>query len=64
MKVVKITEDKGFCELPADILMIGSTDTDHTAYIETKNLDGETNLKNKCVPKDLWNTFDHPREGI
>jgi magnesium-transporting ATPase (P-type) len=27
-------------------------------YIETKNLDGETNLKNKIANKDLLKMFD------
>lgn len=37
--------------LPADILLIASSNEDGVAYVETKNLDGETNLKVKNVPK-------------
>lgn len=40
------------------MLLVRSTEDEGVAYVETKNLDGETNLKNKCVPKDLWSTFD------
>ncbi|KAH7316446.1 phospholipid-translocating P-type ATPase domain-containing protein [Stachybotrys elegans] len=32
-------------ELPADIIVLSTSDPDGACYIETKNLDGETNLK-------------------
>ncbi|KAI1760578.1 phospholipid-translocating P-type ATPase [Hypoxylon sp. FL1150] len=32
-------------ELPADIIILATSDADGACYIETKNLDGETNLK-------------------
>lgn len=32
-------------EIPADILIISTSDSDGACYVETKNLDGETNLK-------------------
>lgn len=32
-------------EIPADIVMLGSSDSDGVCYLETANLDGETNLK-------------------
>jgi phospholipid-translocating ATPase len=32
-------------ELPADIVVLSTSDEDGACYIETKNLDGETNLK-------------------
>ncbi|KAF1991630.1 phospholipid-translocating P-type ATPase [Aulographum hederae CBS 113979] len=32
-------------EMPADIVVLSTADTDGACYIETKNLDGETNLK-------------------
>lgn len=34
-------------EVPADIILISCSDAEGNCYIETKNLDGETNLKNK-----------------
>lgn len=34
-------------EIPADIIAISCSDLEGNCYIETKNLDGETNLKNK-----------------
>lgn len=38
-------------EVPADIIIIASSDAEGNCYIETKNLDGETNLKNKSALK-------------
>ncbi len=32
-------------ELPADIIILATSDPDGACYVETKNLDGETNLK-------------------
>ncbi|SMR52405.1 unnamed protein product [Zymoseptoria tritici ST99CH_1E4] len=32
-------------EIPADIIVLATSDSDGACYIETKNLDGETNLK-------------------
>ncbi|KAH6894066.1 hypothetical protein B0T10DRAFT_399522 [Thelonectria olida] len=32
-------------ELPADIIILATSDSDGACYVETKNLDGETNLK-------------------
>jgi phospholipid-translocating ATPase len=39
--------------IPADIVIIASSEPDSTCYVETKNLDGETNLKIKRGLKDL-----------
>lgn len=38
-------------EVPADVLILSSSDTDNCCYVETKNLDGETNLKVKQAMK-------------
>ncbi|KAK0531607.1 phospholipid transporting ATPase [Tilletia horrida] len=40
--IVLLHEDD---QVPADIVVLNSSDPDGNAYIETKNLDGETNLK-------------------
>ncbi|CCH43109.1 phospholipid-translocating ATPase [Wickerhamomyces ciferrii] len=32
-------------EIPADIILLSTSDSDGACYVETKNLDGETNLK-------------------
>ena len=46
------------------MLVVKSTEDEGVCYVETKNLDGETNLKNKVVPKQLWTTFDHAESDI
>lgn len=38
---------------------MGSKDPKGIAYIETKNLDGETNLKHKVVQKDIKKRLDN-----
>jgi phospholipid-translocating ATPase len=38
--------------IPADILILSSSEPDGTCFIETKNLDGETNLKVKRGPNE------------
>ena len=48
--IVKINEDEYF---PADILLLNSSAPKGICYIETKNLDGETNLKHKNSHKDI-----------
>jgi P-type E1-E2 ATPase len=42
--IVKIMQDQFF---PADLVLLNSSAAQGIAYIETKNLDGETNLKHK-----------------
>ncbi|KAA6367953.1 MAG: putative Phospholipid-transporting ATPase 1, partial [Streblomastix strix] len=44
---------KGNEEICADAIILASTDRDGIAYVNTMNLDGETNLKIKRVPLQL-----------
>ncbi|GAB2229432.1 hypothetical protein Droror1_Dr00023573 [Drosera rotundifolia] len=39
---------------PADLLFLASTNADGVCYIETSNLDGETNLKIRKALKKTW----------
>ncbi|KAL1937625.1 hypothetical protein VTO73DRAFT_13011 [Trametes versicolor] len=44
--MVKIMDDE---PLPADILICATSEEENVAYVETKNLDGETNLKSRSA---------------
>lgn len=46
--IVKV-KDNEF--LPCDMIVLKSSDPKGTVFVETKNLDGETNLKFKQCPK-------------
>lgn len=48
--VVKVLEDEQF---PTDILLLQSSDNAGGLFVETKNLDGETNLKSKSVHRKI-----------
>lgn len=39
-------------------MLLGASDSKGVCYVETKNLDGETNLKIKSVHKEINNKFD------
>jgi magnesium-transporting ATPase (P-type) len=43
--------------LPCDILVVKSSDSKGICYVETKNLDGETNLKIKRAHDDMQEVF-------
>ncbi|KAL3239280.1 aminophospholipid-translocating P4-type ATPase DNF2 [Nakaseomyces bracarensis] len=51
-------------EIPADIVLLSTSDSDGACYVETKNLDGETNLKvrqsMKCI-SDVRSSADIAR---
>ncbi len=48
--VVKVLENEFF---PADLVLLNSSGPKGICYIETKNLDGETNLKHKVANKEV-----------
>uniref|UniRef100_A0A0G4I4Q1 P-type ATPase N-terminal domain-containing protein n=1 Tax=Chromera velia CCMP2878 TaxID=1169474 RepID=A0A0G4I4Q1_9ALVE len=48
--VVKVREDQFF---PADLVVLSCSDEFGICYVETKNLDGETNLKHKASVPEL-----------
>lgn len=47
-QIVKINKDEYF---PADLILINTDDPQGIAFVETKNLDGETNMKSKFAHK-------------
>ena len=49
-QLVKVLDEEF---IPSDLIVLKSFDPKGGLYIETKNLDGETNLKNKNVSKDV-----------
>ena len=53
--LVKVTQNEYF---PADLLLLCSSDSKGISYIETKNLDGETNLKHKIASRDTQIFFE------
>lgn len=52
--IIKVFEKE---QLPADIVLVGSSSDEGLAYIETKQLDGESNLKVKVVPQAISPAF-------
>ena len=54
MSMFKIQENE---IVPADILILKTSDPKGICFIETKNLDGETNLKQKISPVDVFSYF-------
>ena len=52
--IVKVSKNEYF---PADLVLLSSSESNGLCYIETKNLDGETNLKHKLSVKYLHELF-------
>lgn len=53
--VIKVFEKE---HLPADIVLVASSNDEGLAFIETKQLDGESNLKVKVVPQATSSAFE------
>ncbi|KAF9532854.1 hypothetical protein CPB83DRAFT_846485 [Crepidotus variabilis] len=63
---VKILEDE---PIPADILICATSEDENIAFVETKNLDGETNLKSRRAVNSLSHLRNarecaNPRNGF
>lgn len=54
---VKLRSDES---IPADILLLNTSDMNSVCHIETANLDGETNLKQREVVKGLNMVINKP----
>ena len=60
-EIVKILDDTQF---PADLLLLKSAIKGGIAYVETKSLDGETNLKHKECMKEVAAICINDKETI
>ncbi|XP_057810905.1 phospholipid-transporting ATPase 3 isoform X2 [Salvia miltiorrhiza] len=49
--IIRVNQDGFF---PADLIFLASTNPDGVCYVETANLDGETNLKIRKAPERTW----------
>lgn len=52
--IVKVQSGHTF---PADLILLSTSDSSGIAYVETKSLDGETNLKHKQADKSLQSRY-------
>ena len=53
--IVKVQRNEG---VPADVVVLHADGAEKVAYIETRALDGETNLKTKVAPLPIAKKFD------
>jgi phospholipid-translocating ATPase len=49
---------------PADLVVLWSSNEDGLCFIETANLDGETNLKRRFAPRSTWELPGDPRAAL
>jgi len=59
--IVKVRADRAF---PSDLILITSSLPRGICYVETKNLDGETNLKQKIASQHVYNAFKGSDEEL
>jgi phospholipid-transporting ATPase len=53
IKVGDVIALENYQSCPSDIVLLGSSEQSGVSFIETSNLDGETNLKLKTVPREF-----------
>ena len=58
--MVKVLEDEF---IPSDMVALQSSDPAGGLYVETKNLDGETNLKSKAVYRKINDDYKEYNES-
>lgn len=49
-ELIRVYKDE---EFPTDMILLKSSKENGIAYVDTMNLDGETNLKERNAPKEL-----------
>ncbi len=59
--LIKVNQNE---EIPADLLIIKSSKTSGIAFLDTMNLDGETNLKERIAPKETKDLDDLSLHGL
>jgi magnesium-transporting ATPase (P-type) len=59
-QIIKVLKDEDF---PSDVLLLKSDKTEGIVFVDTMQLDGETNLKEKVSPKDT-NLMDEKKIAL
>ena len=57
--IVQVNNDQ---PMPADLIILTTSENKGSCYVETKNLDGETNLKLKTANRDVFNLISEPKD--
>ena len=58
--MIKVNKNERF---PADLVLLKSSEPSGIAYVETVNLDGETNLKHKVAIQDMQDAILSPADA-